>query len=326
MKKSVLVLVALCAVSARAQLIPYTGGGFGNGAPCAEAVVAPQQIAASSIGILFADATAQQARWCGAQTVRRIGQFASTAIGIVRDDSTAITYVTTADGALTALDPNGVQTVMNVVGLQKPTQLTLGGGSLWIADRAANAVWRATLPCAGSCVPEKVMDASVVTGPQGITWSLGNLYVSDTFGGRVLKRAAGSGAISVVTSAINPLGLAVDSAGALYIAEPTRVRRITASGVSSTFATVNSAVGLTVKTTALPGQVSAHEYLFIGSLTDGKIYAVDVAAVGPTATATATETLAPTRTSTATSVPTATASATKLPTCRSTPTPQTDCS
>ena len=138
-----------------------------------------------------------------------------------------------------------------------------GAGNLYIADTSNNVVRRvaggvisnfAGTGTAGSSGDGSAASGAQLNGPQGLAVdSAGNLYIADTNNNRVRK--VSGGAISTVaggstagfggdggaaTSAqLNaPMGVAVDAAGNLYIAEfsNNRVRKVSANGIISTLA------------------------------------------------------------------------------------------
>ncbi|HLH17388.1 MAG TPA: hypothetical protein VKX45_09225 [Bryobacteraceae bacterium] len=131
-------------------------------------------------------------------------------------------------------------------------------GNLYIADTANNVVRRvdakgniATVAGNGTAGS----GSNQLNGPQGIAVdAAGNVYISDTQNARVLKLAAaggistyagngtagfgGDGGAATSAQLYTPLGLAVDSAGNLYIADFNnhRIRMVTPSGAISTVA------------------------------------------------------------------------------------------
>ncbi len=79
-----------------------------------------------------------------------------------------------------------------------------------------------------------------VGSPQGLAFDgLGNLYVSDSTGNRVVKLPAGGGGATVFATVVTPLGLAVDANGNVFVAdnEDGSIVKITSGGVKSDFAT-----------------------------------------------------------------------------------------
>ena len=79
-----------------------------------------------------------------------------------------------------------------------------------------------------------------VGSPQGLAFDgLGNLYISDSTGNRVVKLPAGGGGATVFAAVVTPLGLAVDANGNVFVAdnEDGSIVKITSGGVQSDFAT-----------------------------------------------------------------------------------------
>lgn len=134
---------------------------------------------------------------------------------------------------------------------------TDGAGNLYIADTANNVVRKVA---SGGTISTILGNGtagsgnSQLNGPQGVAAdSAGNVYVSDTQNARVLKisggavtTVAGSGkpgfggdGSSATSAQLNtPVGLAVDSAGNLYIADfgNNRIRKVTPGNTISTVA------------------------------------------------------------------------------------------
>ena len=137
-------------------------------------------------------------------------------------------------------------------------------GQLYIADTANNVVRRvdsngvisnfAGTGTAGSSGDGSAATGAQLNGPQGLAVdSAGNLYIADTQNNRVRKVSggtistvagsgtagfAGDGAAAASAQLNLPFGVAVDTAGNLYIAEfgNNRVRKVTAGGTISTLA------------------------------------------------------------------------------------------
>ena len=130
-------------------------------------------------------------------------------------------------------------------------------GNLYIADTANNVVRKVAAngsisTIAGTGAPGS--GSGQLNGPQGIAVdSSGNIYVSDTQNARVLKIAGGSvstvagngtpglggdGGAAASAQLSAPVGVAVDSAGNVYIADfgNNRIRKVTAGGTISTLA------------------------------------------------------------------------------------------
>ena len=149
--------------------------------------------------------------------------------------------------------------------LLNPTSMAIGpAGELYIADRGHNRVRKVAngviTAVAGTGTPGYSGDHGPATSaklnsPYGVAVdALGNLYVSDTING-VIRRVDTTGIISTVaggnaaacggsagdggpaTSAclVGPLGIALDTAGNIYIADGDLVRKVT-NGVITTVA------------------------------------------------------------------------------------------
>jgi trimeric autotransporter adhesin len=150
--------------------------------------------------------------------------------------------------------------------LYSPWGVTVdGAGNLYVADYLNNRIRKVAAAGAISTVAGNgtqgfsgdggLATAAQLNHPRYITVdSAGNLYISDVFNARV-RKVTPNGVISTVAGSgtggfggdggpataaklLNPNGLAVDSAGNLYIADTNnyRVRKVTSGGVISTVA------------------------------------------------------------------------------------------
>jgi sugar lactone lactonase YvrE len=153
--------------------------------------------------------------------------------------------------------------------LQCPYGVALdSAGNLYIADSANNRIRKVA---AGSGIITTVAGngsvnggfsgdggaatAAQLEGPYGVALdSAGNLYIADSANNRIRKVAAGSGIITTVAGSAfsgfsgdggaataaglsDPLGVALDSAGNLYIAHAYRIRKVaTGNGIITTVA------------------------------------------------------------------------------------------
>jgi uncharacterized protein (TIGR03437 family) len=125
--------------------------------------------------------------------------------------------------------------------LNGPSALALDTlGNLYIADTLNN---RVRLVSTLGMI-ETLLDSSTLSEPAGLILDgQNNLYIADTGNHRVLELTSGGVATTIVDGLTAPGALAMDSGGALYIADTNRVLRV-AGTVVSTAVTVNQPVGL----------------------------------------------------------------------------------
>ena len=101
--------------------------------------------------------------------------------------------------------------------------------NIYIADTANNAVRKVT--------PEGMIStvgALQLTDPEYVAVdSQDSIYIADAGNGRVVKMTA-SGQVSTVLLVVKPAAVAIDHDGNVYVSEPTRVTRVTATGAVST--------------------------------------------------------------------------------------------
>ena len=262
---------------AAAAIKESTAGVCASLSPSASAIAATPLIPNTGSVSLLAGTTRGYADGTGAAA-----QFNQSA-GISTDSSGNIYVADTVNQVVRKITPSGVATTLagsagsagyvNGIGTSakfySPRALVVdSSGNVYVAD-AVNNVIRLITPggvvstFAGSGTAGYV-DGSATSAqfkyPQGIAIdSSGNLYASDmnnhvirliTPGG-VVSTFAGSGTAGYVdgsaTSAQfnNPQGIAVDSSGNVYVGDPQNyvVRKITSSGVVSTFAGLRNGYG-----------------------------------------------------------------------------------
>ena len=161
-----------------------------------------------------------------------------------------------------------------------------GAGNVYIADTLNNCIRRVSpsgiiTTVAGSGTYGFSGDGGHATlaqlsSPNGVAVdSTGNLYIADSFNDRI-RRVSASGIITTVagngtqgysgdggtaTSAqlYDPVAVALDGVGNLYIADFNRIRRVSPSGIITTVAAM--ALGATPVTEALPPQLSFLPFL-----------------------------------------------------------------
>lgn len=125
--------------------------------------------------------------------------------------------------------------------LNGPSALALdAAGYLYIADTLNNRVRRVS-PLG---LMETLLDSTLLSGPAGLALDgQSNLLIADTGNHRVIELTSAGVATTAVDGLMAPGVLAIDSRGALYIADTNRVLRV-AGNVVSTVAAVNQPVGL----------------------------------------------------------------------------------
>jgi streptogramin lyase len=120
--------------------------------------------------------------------------------------------------------PGTVSTAASATGgLLSPYALTTdASGNIYIADDAANVIWKETPSGAG--YSQSVVPTSSLNSPTGVAVDgSGNIYIADTSNSRVLKESPSPGGYteSVVADSANngilsPISVAVDGAGNVY--------------------------------------------------------------------------------------------------------------
>jgi len=213
------------------QTLTYT---FGSAVTLGSAAVLTQ----GATGLDFADAGSDT---CTANTAYSAGQtctvnvtftpkFAGTRYGAVVLNDTNGNVLATAYlqgsgvGPQINFLPNAESVVANSSGgLLAPYALAVdGSGNIYIADNAANMVFKETL--SAGTYTESALPTSSLNQPSGVAVDgSGNVYISDTNNNRVLKETpfAGGYLESEVANSTNngityPNGVAVDSNGSVY--------------------------------------------------------------------------------------------------------------
>jgi len=255
-----------------------TVGYSGDGGPATSAMINPQGLALDAAGNLY------------------IGDSGSGRVRVVK-----------ADGSISTFAGGGNATPSNVAAtsasLGNPVGLFVdAAGNLYIGDDARQKVYKVSggiiTTIGGTGVQDFSGDggpatAATFSNPDWVTAdAAGNVYVSDLSNSRLRKIAAGSGTISTIAGNGNyryagdggpaaagvlsdPVGIARDSAGNLYIAEYTnnRVRKVSATdGTISTFAG-NGVFRYADATAATSGSFTHPEGLAIDA--QNNLYVVD---------------------------------------------------
>ena len=115
------------------------------------------------------------------------------------------------------------------------------GGALYIADRDGQRIRRidpsgtigtvAGTGVAGYSGDNGPATTAQLTNPRGVAVdSAGNLYIGDSDNGRI-RRVDGTGTITAFATANSPYIMAIDAAGNIYFGDGTYVRRASAAGV-----------------------------------------------------------------------------------------------
>ena len=125
------------------------------------------------------------------------------------------------------ISPNGTQTTIGS-GLAYPQGIAVdGAGAVFVADNDLNQVIKIPSGCTSSAcqqvipTPQCVVGASGVCAQQGVAVDgMGNVFVA-SFNGEVLEVPANGGAQTVLYNPVgsHPVGIAVDAAGDLFIAD-----------------------------------------------------------------------------------------------------------
>ncbi len=180
-------------------------------------------------------------------------------------DGTGIYIADRAAGLIRKVAPNG--TISSPGSATGPAGVTTLGGNIYIADAAGNRVLEVvsggtgTIVIAGTGTAGSLGDngsafTSQLNQPSGVALdTAGNIYIADTGNNRVRKIAAATGIITAfagngapgfsgdnsqaIFAQLNqPVGVVVDSAGNVYVADTgnNRIRKVAPTGVITTVA------------------------------------------------------------------------------------------
>lgn len=185
------------------------------------------------------------------------------------DDSAPQTLSVVVNTFAGNINPGKADGTGTAASFNRPSgMITDAAGNIYVADAGNNLIRKITsdgkvTTFAGSGTQgdaDGIGTAATFNGPQGITLDgNGNLYVAEGTG-KMIKKITSAGAVTTLAGGgpsgadgtgtaagfSAPTGVAVDGSGNLFVADVTKIRKITSAGVVTTFAgsaTVGSANG-----------------------------------------------------------------------------------
>jgi len=211
----------------------FAGGGtagLGDGGPPTAATLNnPQGVAVDSSGIVYIADT-------GNQRIRKVA------------NNVISTYAGTGTAGF-----NGDNQLAVLAALNSPTGIAVDRtGNLYIADTNNNKIRKVTLD--GNIATIAPTGSASLNSPRGVALdSAGDVFIADSMNNRILKllpngtiiAAAGNGQsdqlgtdgiLATSSGLFQPLAVVVDGEGSVYIADYSRIRKVTTDGIIHTIA------------------------------------------------------------------------------------------